>query len=153
MMQLSEKEASLLKELKGQENLCIEKYEKAACAAVDGQLKGLFSNLADLERKHLDTLTGMENGAVPAAPAGGEQAMPAFTSVYGPAETPDKKNDCFLCSDTLSGEKHVSALYDTCIFEFKNNACRAALNHIQKEEQTHGKMIYDYMAANGMYGS
>ena len=142
MMQLSEKEASLLKELKGQENLCIEKYEKAACAAVDGQLKGLFSNLADLERKHLDTLTGMENGAVPAAPAGGEQAMPAFTSVYGPAE-----------SDTLSGEKHVSALYDTCIFEFKNNACRAALNHIQKEEQTHGKMIYDYMAANGMYGS
>ena len=29
---------------------------------------------------------------------------------------------------------------------------RNILNHIQKEEQNHGKMIYDYMKANNMYG-
>ena len=26
-----------------------------------------------------------------------------------------------------------------------------SINHIQKEEQNHGKMIYDYMKANSMY--
>ena len=51
----------------------------------------------------------------------------------------------------LAGEKHVSGLYDTCVFEFRNNQARSVLNHIQKEEQEHGKLIYDYMAANNMY--
>ena len=149
-MQLSEKERSLLKELKGQENLCIEKYEKASRCAVDGQLKGLFTQLADQERAHLNTLTQMENGTVPAMPQGGGSALPTFTAVYT-AETPDKKNDCYLCTDTLAGEKHVSSLYDTCIFEFRDDNARKALNHIQKEEQDHGKMIYNYMSANAMY--
>ena len=27
---------------------------------------------------------------------------------------------------------------------------RDVLNHIQKEEQQHGKQLYDYMAAHGM---
>ena len=34
-MQLNQKESSLLKELKEQENLCIEKYEKASQCAAD----------------------------------------------------------------------------------------------------------------------
>ncbi|MDE7300442.1 MAG: spore coat protein, partial [Lachnospiraceae bacterium] len=44
-----------------------------------------------------------------------------------------------------------SHLYDTCIFEFKDEGARNVLNHIQKEEQEHGKMIYDYMSTNSMY--
>lgn len=148
-MQLTQKECSLLKELKGQESLCIEKYEKAAAAAVDGQLKGLFTNLRDQEQTHLDTLTGIENGTVPAV-SGGEKPLPTFTPVYS-AESPDKANDRFLCTDLLTGEKHVSSLYNTSIFEFRDDNVRNALNHIQKEEQTHGKMIYNYMSANGMY--
>ena len=47
-------------------------------------------------------------------------------------------------------EKHVSTTYNTAIFEFRDAQARDALNHIQKEEQQHGKRIYDYMAANGM---
>ncbi|MBQ6021738.1 MAG: spore coat protein, partial [Clostridia bacterium] len=90
-------------------------------------------------------------GTVPAAPSGGDQTLPTFTAVYGPAETPDKKNDCYLCTDTLAGEKHASSLYDVGIFEFRDDNARKALNHIQKEEQDHGKMIYNYMSANGMY--
>lgn len=150
-MQLSQKECSLLKELKEQEVLCIEKYEKASCNAVDGQLKGLFTNLADQEKKHLDTLTQIENGTVPPVPSGSEKPLPTFTSVYTAAETPDKQNDWYLCTDLLSGEKHVSGLYDTCIFEFKDDNARSMLNHIQKEEQNHGKMIYNYMSVNSMY--
>ncbi len=53
--------------------------------------------------------------------------------------------------DVLATEKHASHLYDTCIFEFNDENARNALNHIQKEEQEHGKMIYDYMSVNGMY--
>ena len=51
----------------------------------------------------------------------------------------------------LAGEKHVSGLYDTCVFEFRDGQARNALNHIQKEEQEHGKQLYDYMTVNGMY--
>ncbi|MCH5198032.1 MAG: spore coat protein [Oscillospiraceae bacterium] len=151
MMQLTQKECSLLKDLKDQETLCIEKYTKASQAAVDGQLKGLFNNLASTEQQHLDTLTKIESGTVPPVPSGGEKPMPTFTSVYSVSETPDKKNDCYLCSDLLTAEKHASSLYDTCIFEFKDDNTRNVLNHIQKEEQEHGKMIYNYMSANSMY--
>ena len=63
----------------------------------------------------------------------------------------EKKQDGFLCSDLLATEKHASSLYNTCIFEFRDPAARQTLNHIQKEEQEHGKALYDYMTANGMY--
>ena len=51
----------------------------------------------------------------------------------------------------LAGEKHVSGLYDTSVFEFRDGQARNVLNHIQKEEQEHGKQLYDYMTVNGMY--
>lgn len=148
---LTPKERSLLTELKGQEQLCIDKYRRASDCAVDGQLKGLFAHIADMEQQHLDTLTQIENGTVP-QPAAGSSAMPTFTEIYSAAETPDKQNDCYLCTDTLTTEKHASSLYDTSVFEFRDENIRKTLNHIQSEEQGHGKMIYDYMSANHMYG-
>lgn len=152
-MQLTQKETELLKDLKGQEQLCIEKYKKNASNAKDQQLTDLFNHLAAQEQKHLDTIVQMENGTVPAQGSGqsGNQAMPTFTATYDVAETANKKNDCYLCSDLLAAEKHASHLYDTCIFEFDDENARDALNQIQKEEQNHGKMIYDYMSANKMY--
>ena len=149
---LTPKECSLLNELKSQEALCIQKYRRSAEAAVDGQLKGLFSHIADIEQQHLDTLTGIENGNVPQPNAAQKKTPPTFTEMYGTAETPDKQNDCYLCTDTLTMEKHASGLYDTSVFEFRDENTRKALNHIQGEEQEHGKMIYDYMSANHMYG-
>ena len=41
-MQLTPKEASLLKDLKGQEQLCVDKYNRHAASANDPQLKNLF---------------------------------------------------------------------------------------------------------------
>ena len=150
-MQLTQKETTLLKDLKGQEKLCAEKYEKYSQEARDPQLKDLFSRIAAIERGHLETLTAIENGSAPAA-SGAAQPAPAFTAAYKIGETEDKKNDCYLCTDAPATEKHASGLYDTCVFEFTQNQLRAALNHIQTEEQGHGKMIYDYMSANAMYG-
>lgn len=149
-MQLTQKETDLLKDLKGQEKLCVEKYSNHASAAVDTQLKNLFTQIAQVEQKHLDIINQIESAAVPSA-GSGSSTQPTFTATYSIAETPDKKNDSFLCSDLLTMEKHASHLYDTCIFEFTNENLRTVLNKIQTEEQNHGKMIYDYMSTNSMY--
>ncbi len=149
-MQWTQKETGLLKDLKDQEQLCADKYAKHASCAHDAQLKNLFSSLSQTERNHYDTITQMESGTVP-CPSSSSQSAPTFTASYAGVNTPEKQADMYLCSDLLAAEKHVSHLYDTCIFEFKDENARTMLNHIQKEEQQHGKMIYDYMQINGMY--
>ncbi|MEE1073947.1 MAG: ferritin-like domain-containing protein [Acutalibacteraceae bacterium] len=151
-MQLTQKETSLLKDLKGQEKLCVEKYTKYASSALDPQLKELFTSIANVEQQHLNTISQIESGSMPQANSGSSQTVKtSFTSNYGMGDTPDKQADCYLCSDLLADEKHVSGLYNTCIFEFNDKQLRDTLNHIQKEEQEHGKAIYDYMSANNMY--
>lgn len=149
-MQLTQKETGLLKDLKDQEQLCADKYSKHSSCASDPQLKNLFSSLAQVERTHYDTVCQMEQGTVPQM-SSSNQSKPVFTATYGGVNSPEKQADMYLCSDLLASEKHVSQLYDTCIFEFKDENARNALNHIQKEEQQHGKLIYDYMQINGMY--
>ena len=52
-MILTQKEQSLLKDMKDAEKLCIEKYQKASNSAHDPQLKNLFSDLSNAERQHL----------------------------------------------------------------------------------------------------
>lgn len=150
VLTLTQKEISLLKDLKGEEKLCIEKYKKHSASALDPQLKNLFAQIAQAEQQHFNTLTQIEDGAIPVL-QGGPKNQLTFTATYGGVDTPDKQKDCYLCTDVLSTEKHTSHLYDTCLFEFKDESLRNILNHIQKEEQNHGKMIYDYMSVNGMY--
>lgn len=161
MNNLTQKEQDLLKDLKDQEQLCIDKYTKHTGAACDPQLKNLFSQLAQVERQHYNTIEQIEQGQTPSQQGGGQQggnsqSKPTFSEAYSMADAQDQQNQCFktdsyLCTDLLTGEKSVSHLYDTCIFEFKDENIRNTLNHIQKEEQEHGKMIYDYMTANNMY--
>ena len=50
---LTTKETDLLKDMKGQEQLCIDKYDKYAQDAVAPELKQLFTQLADVERTHI----------------------------------------------------------------------------------------------------
>ena len=150
-MQLTQKETSLLKDLKEQEKLCVDKYTKYAEAAHDPQLEQLFRQIAGVEQEHLNTLSAIEAGNQP--PVGGSKSAssPTFHATYGVAETAEKKDDCYLCSDLLSTEKHAANLYNTCVFEFGQSELRQVLNHIQTEEQGHGEQIYRYMKANSMY--
>ena len=153
-MQLSQKETELLKDMKGTEKLCIDKYTKAAEEAFDPQLKQLCIRIAQVEQGHLDTLTKIENGQTPAQNSGGGQQgqqTPTFTECYGPADNEEKTRDSFLANDLLTTEKHASHMYDTCVFEFKDENIRQSINHIQKDEQEHGKQLYDYMSKNSMY--
>lgn len=151
-MTLTPKETSLLKDLRNQEQLCIEKYTKYAQEANDGQLRNLFTHIAQTEREHLKTLDQISSGSVPQM-NGGSSNQQSYFPIEGNTSnsSSEKQNDQYLCSDALSTEKHVSADYNTCIFEFRDKNIRDALNHIQKEEQQHGEQIYNYMSKNGMY--
>ena len=88
-MQLTPKEASLLKDLKGQEQLCVDKYNRHAASANDPQLKNLFEQIAQVEQQHLDAITQMEGGTV-APPADSATVPTTFTATYNNTETPQK---------------------------------------------------------------
>ena len=153
MMMLTQKESGLLQDMKGQEELCIQKYKKYANEAKSGELKSLFENMAKVEESHLQTVNAMMGGTIPQIPAGPLQNKAAESHCVSVQYTSDndRQTDAFLCKDMLTAEKHASALYDTSIFEFKNPDARRVLNHIQAEEQQHGQQIYAYMQCNGMY--
>lgn len=135
---------SLLKDLQSYESTSVTKYGDYADRACDGELKNLFTSLKQTQQNHLSTLNGMlgassgcDGGVCPVECSA--QSAPCGENV-----------DSFLCQDALRSEKYASSLYDTCLFEFTDQACRDTLNHIQSEEQQNGKQLYDYMSAHGM---
>jgi len=157
----TEKENTLLKDLKTYEKTCVEKYKKYSSQACAQPLKDLFQQLGGHEQQHLQTIEQMmSSGSAPAMGGGsqggqqqqqqGQQGQSQGQADYS-NDQQGHQSDSYLCTDALSTEKHVSSVYDTCIFEFKDVASRNVLNHIQKEEQEHGQKIYDYMSCNGMY--
>ena len=131
-MQPTQKEAGLLKDLKDQEQLCVDKYRRHAASANDPQLKNLFEQLAQVEQQHLDAIAQMAQGTV-CKPADSATVPGTFTAAYSSADSPQKQNDCYLCSDVLTMEKHASHLYDTCVFEFRDADARSVLNDIQAQ--------------------
>ena len=143
-MQLTQKEVSLLKDMR------IDKYSKYAAEAHDPQLRQLFDSIAGTERAHLDMLNQIEAGQSPRTSTATDPA-PAFQAFYPTSQTPEKQADSYLCADLLSTEKHVSALYNTCVFEFTQNDLRKVLNRIQTDEQYHGEQLWKYMSVNSMY--
>ena len=151
-MTLTQKETDILKDLKSQEQLCIEKYKKYEKEACDPALKSIFSELRSVEEGHLSTIVKIMGGEEVSMP--GQSPAAAQQKYNGaPSTCPEasKQTDAFLCKDALSMEKHVSGVYDTGIFEFSSPVLRDTLAHIQKEEQNHGEKLYSYLAANNMY--
>lgn len=78
-MHLTQKEKELLKDLKGQEKLCVEKYSQHAAAANDEQLSQLLNYLGGVEQRHLDIITKIDSGEIP-QPAAGEAAPKMISS-------------------------------------------------------------------------
>ena len=151
-MTLTQKETSLLNDLKSQEQLCIEKYRKYSELACDTALKNIFTTLGTNEQKHLDTITEMLAGKEVTMPAATPSAKDSVTACT-PSSCPEnaKQNDAYLAKDALAMEKHVSATYNTATFEFSCPTLRDTLAHIQKEEQNHGEQLYSYLSCNNMY--
>ena len=151
-MMLTQKETSLLEDLKSQEKLCIEKYGKYSEAACDPELKNLFNKIQNAEQTHLQTITQILGGTEVKM----QEAPPTAVSAkleckISSCSEEQKKNDAYLCQDALAMEKHVSSVYDTSVFEFTSPVLRDTLAHIQKEEQNHGEQLYNYLSCNNMY--
>jgi rubrerythrin len=145
-MLLTEKEMSVLKDLQTQEKNCIDKYEKYA------GLKQLFEELKKKEQEHYKTIGQMLNGEVPSCDCNdtaGKDYQPKGN--YSKSEdSEDKKNDCFLATDSIGTEKLVSGEYNTNVFACSLTSIRKALADIEIEEQNHAEMLYKYKMANGM---
>ena len=176
MVQWTQKEASLLQDLKGQEQLCVEKYNEYAQRAHDPELKNLLQTIGETEVGHLKTLSDMLNGQIPQQQGQqqqqgqsqqgqgqqGQQQQQQGCScqqrVPDPGQraqplTVDMQQDAYLCKDLLADEKYVSSSYNTSIFEFASPQARQVLNGIQSAEQQHGEQLYAYMARHGMYNA
>ena len=150
-MVLTQKERTLLEDLKGAEQLCIIKYTKYADEACDPCLSDLFNSIKTCEAGHLATVTKILAGDSVTAQTPKSATEEKFSCTRSVCSEEAKKNDAYLCRDALSMEKHVSATYNTAVFEFAQPLLRDVLASIQKEEQNHGEKLYNYMAENGMY--
>lgn len=160
MIQLTQKEKSLLQDQQKHEQICIEKYTNYAMQAQSPQLQQLFQSYAAQEQNHLNTVNQILSGQVPNLNQGQQQSgsQPNLVSSSLSFESGSdfqgamaNQSDATLLNDMLMTEKYVSSAYDTAIFEFTDSNVRQALNHIQKEEQQHGEGIFNYMQSNGMY--
>ncbi len=151
-MNLTQKETTLLGDLKSQEQLCIEKYGKYATEAHDPELKALFEGLKANEQKHLETINQILSGSEVKMPAASPSAESAkLECKMSTCTQEEKQQDGYLCKDALSMEKHVSSVYNTTVFEFSSPILRDTLAHIQKEEQNHGERLYNYLSCNSLY--
>jgi rubrerythrin len=139
-----------LKDLQAQEQLCITKYQDYAQRANDPQLKQIFNEILTDEQTHSQTIQQMMDGIAPMPAKEQQKPQPPKPQVSN-CDVQEQKDDALLCQDQLATEKYVASTYNTSVFEFRDTGMRDALNHIQKEEQEHGKRLYDYMAVNGMY--
>ncbi|HWQ79886.1 MAG TPA: spore coat protein [Anaerovoracaceae bacterium] len=91
--QLSQKERTLLEDLKKEEDLCVKKYQNYAKQTQDAQLSQLFNRLAGEEQKHYSTVDQLlkSSGQNPPAPAqsggqGGQSAQGAQSGQQGGAQ-------------------------------------------------------------------
>lgn len=152
-MMWTQKEASLLQDLKTQEQVCVDKYARYAQDARDPELRQLFDQIGQNERQHLQWVDTMLQGNMPQMNQAGQaqqNASPNPPPKYNVPQTPDKQHDAYLCQDALGTEKHVSSVYDVSVFEFRAPEARQVLNTLQSQEQHHGEQLYAYMARNGM---
>lgn len=154
MIQLSQKETMLLKDMKSHEEWCIKKYNQSSEQAQDPALKQMFTNLAQVEQQHLNTINQILNGQAPMMNQTQQSSNPTLSNnknVTSNMTSATSQSDLDLCYDLLNAEKYVSSAYNTTIFECQDRNVRSALNHIQKEEQEHGEAIFNYLKAHGGY--
>ncbi|ONI44388.1 Rubrerythrin [Candidatus Epulonipiscioides gigas] len=154
-MQLIEKERQALTNLKEQEMLSIDKYQRYAQQAHDPQLQGLFNNIIEHEQHHLNSIKQvLDGGDIPQVDCNDTQGRDYNpTATYTQEEmTQNKIDDSYLATDSIASEKLISGEYNDDVFVFGNTDVRRLFADIQVEEQNHAEMLYKYKVTNGMVG-
>ena len=135
-MTLTQKETSLLKDLKSQEELCIEKYTKYESEACDPALKALFSSIKSTEQNHLGTVNRIMQGeevSTSAAPTAVSAKLAEIRkqigSLYRKAEANAEKVHFTVISDhgmtPLTGTVDIMSKMEQCglVFGKDYGAC------------------------------
>lgn len=151
-MVLTEKETTVIEDLRTQEKSCVEKYQKYSKEAKDPVLRDLFEEIHKDEQKHYDSLDQVLKGSVPGCDCNdskGKDYAPKAT-YEALVNSEDKKHDCFLATDCIGTEKLVSGEYNSDVFAFAESDIRKLLADIQIEEQNHAEMLWKYKTVNGM---
>ncbi len=152
IVNLTEKQRFVITDLKDQEQMCVDKYEKGKQMAKDPVLKDLFESIQKEEQQHFDSLDKLLHGecvAIDTKDKAGEDYNPTATYT-GSFMQADKENDKFLCTDAITTEKYVSSAYDFNLFQFADPNIRRLLNDMETEEQNHAEKIYKYKTVNQM---
>ncbi len=156
-IQLSQQERKVLEDHKKHEEVCIRKYEQYSQQAGDPQLRSMFSQFAEQERQHHDSLDQLLQGRQPTV--GGQsgaqhqsrpQAGPAAQNRHDGRQQRDA--DALMCRDAMMMETFISDSYDGGIFSTTNPVVRQTLQHIQREEQQHGEGLLNYLQDHGLQG-
>ena len=152
MITITEKQKFVIQNLKDQEKMCVEKYDRGEKAAKDPVLKDLFQSIKKEEQKHYHSLEQLLNGNIPEVntidqAAKGYEPKASYTGNFNQE---DKENDKFLCTDAITTEKYVSSAYNFELFQFADSDVRRLLNDIETEEQNHAEKIYKYKMVNQM---
>ncbi len=153
-VQLTQQERQALQDHKKHEEVCIQKYEQFAQQASDPQLQNMFSQFAEQERQHYNSLDQLLSGKQPSTSGGGQKQNPAPGGAQSRQQTGggQNKEDALLCRDAMMMEKFISDSYDNGIFQSTNPAVRQTLQHIQDEEQQHGEGLLNYLQSQGLQG-
>ncbi|SKA78347.1 Protein of unknown function [Clostridium sp. USBA 49] len=149
-MALTNKEKTLIEDNLNQEYICIRKYEQYASLASDQNIKKVFTDIADKERQHADTLKGMLQGSNITS----QNIFETYTKPENNLSNVQHDlgiTDAQLLNDALSTEKHVSSSYNTAVLESVDPNIRKQLQHIQQEEQNHAETLFREMQSNGWY--
>lgn len=111
-MQLTQKETGLLKDLKDQEQLCIDKYRKHAESAHDSGLSGLLNYIGGVESEHLRVINEISAGGTPTLAAAG--TAPAVEAAN--TDVPRAKSAMLLSAPTFLRPKSTPRTFTTPAF-------------------------------------
>ena len=104
----------------------------------------MFNQFASEEKEHYSTISQLLGQPDMDPQSQQNTFLPEPAGITG-------TDDQSMLTDMLMTEKYISGTYDTAIFESSNPSIRKALQHIQKDEQSHGEGIFNYMQQQGMY--
>ena len=165
MVNLSSKEKFLLEGEKYQQQLAIDKYNDYALQSHDPSLKTLFSNLSNIEQKHLDMVDEMLQGRIPHINK--DSIHPYYeNNTYSSSDylnigniTLTSFNDSYddgdkiICFNALTTEELLHSTYSASSLEFEKSQFYDAFTYIINEKVENIKYINDYMNKKGMYNN
>lgn len=163
MVNLTTKEIFLLEGEKYQQQLAIDKYNDYALQADDNNLKRLFTNLSNIEQKHLNMIDKILQGNIPSI--NNQEFHPYYennsnNSIYHlnignitltPINNdPYHDGDKIICFNALATQELLHSTYSTSNLEFENQDLKKVLDFIINEKSQSINYINEYMSNKGM---